>query len=116
MRYQALVITGLLSVSLLTGAVGMSDPVRNAMAAAEKAYKAGDWESAADHWERAAALSREKAAEHSQHLLPEPLEGWKLADIDSGATLSPVSAAVAPNGNIARATPASAFRCCQTAV
>lgn len=85
MRYQALVITGLLSVSLLTGAVGMSDPVRNAMAAAEKAYKAGDWESAADHWERAAALSREKAAEHSQHLLPEPLEGWKLADIDSGA-------------------------------
>lgn len=63
----------------------MSDPVRKATTAAETAYQGGDWETAADQWERAAALTREKAAEHSQHLLPEPLEGWKLADIDSGA-------------------------------
>lgn len=85
MRVQTLVVTSLLSVSLLTGAVAMSDPVRKAMTAAETAYQAGDWETAADQWERAATLSRQKAAEQSQHMLPDPLDGWKLADADSGA-------------------------------
>jgi hypothetical protein len=78
----------MLAGALALGAVGpaAADAVEDAMAAALKAYRAGDMATAKEELDLAAALMDQAEAEGLAAFLPEAMDGWTKTESEASAT------------------------------
>jgi len=85
MLYRIAIVKSLVLILLLSAAPAQADEILDEIAAARKAYEAGDYSEAVEGLEFAAQQIRQLQAGRIADALPAPLSGWEAEEVESTA-------------------------------